>query len=259
MQAESQEGEGLQEESRVGAEGESMRSAKLPFVGVGIYSVPDAARLSGVAAGRLRRWLSGYEFDDKTGRRHASAALWARELPPTDDEQLLLSFKDLIEARWVGFFRDQRVPWASIRKAAVRASRELGVSHPFSTNRFAAVAGGSRDLPSAAIAENLEGKLRDVLSDQYLLRRVMAPFVRQLEFRGDTVVRWFPLRGSRRVVVDPEHLFGAPRVASGVPTEALWRNHRFGGATYRAIARWWDVPESEVRDAVRWEEQLRAA
>lgn len=240
-------------------EGAAMRVTKIQYFGVGIYSVPDAARLSGVAAARLRRWLRGYAFEDRKGSQRQSTALWARELPHDDDEQLLLSFRDLVEARWINFFRDQHVPWSVIRAVAARTAHELGVSHPFSTNRFAAVAGGSQTHPKAKIAEDIEGKLRDVLSNQYLLRRVMAPFVRQLEFRGEMVVRWFPLRGSRRVIIDPEHLFGAPRVASGVPTEALWRNHRFGGESVRSIAKWWDVPEPEVRDAIRWEEQLRAA
>jgi uncharacterized protein (DUF433 family) len=174
-------------------------------------------------------------------------------------EQLVLSFRDLIEARWVSFFRDQHVSWSEIRDVASREGREMGVSHPFSTGRFAAVASSGEPRPRSLIAELLPGRMREVLTDQLLLDRVMAPFIRQLEYRDNKLLRWFPLHGSRRVVVDPAVRFGRPVVASGVPTEILWRNHQFGGASYRAVARWWDVPEAEVKDAVRWERERRAA
>lgn len=221
-----------------------------PF-GIGIYTVSEAALLTGVAGPRLRRWLRGYRFSSTWGAERSSPPLWASELPSSPDEQLLLSFRDLIEARWVSFFRDQRVPWLKIREVAARVAEELRVSHPFSTGRFAAVITGKRHRPSALIAEQYRGRMREVLSNQALITEVMAPFVRQLEIKRDKVLRWFPLEGSRRVVIDPDVRFGAPVVASGVPTEILWRNYRFGGATYRALARWWDVPESEVKDAVR--------
>jgi len=227
--------------------------------GIGIYTVPEAALLSGVRAQRLRRWLAGYEYESPTGDRRKSAALWARELPPLDDGQLMLSFRDLVEAKWIHFFRDQHVSWQEIRDVAARAAEELNDTHPFSTGRFAAIVKGKKAQPKALIAQQLPGRMREVLSDQYNLDRVMTPFVRQLEFRNDRLVRWFPLHGSRRVLLDPQVRFGAPIVKSGVPTEILWRNHHFGRATYRALARWWDIPEAEVKDAVRWESNLRAA
>lgn len=229
-----------------------------PF-GIGIYTVPEAARISGVSSGRLRRWLRGYEYTDDAGQRRQSPALWARELPPVEDGQLVLSFRDLIEAQWVSFFRDQRVSWRMLREVGARIAGEMGVTHPFSTGRFAAVVKGRRSRPGAEIVELLPGKMKQVLTNQRLIKGAMQPFVRQLEFRRDRPWRWFPLEGSRRILVDPRVRFGTPVVASGVPTEILWRNHTYGRASYRALAHWWDVPEAEVRDAVRWEDALRAA
>lgn len=242
-----------------------MATATVSPFGIGVYTVPEAARLTEVSAERLHRWLRGYAFMS-SGEQRESPALWTREISATaeDEGRLFLSFRDLIEARWVAFFLDQGSTWSMVRDSATRLVRELGTTHPFATGQFAAVVTGDSDRPRARIAALLPaGKMRDVVSDQMLLGQFMAPFVRQLvyEKRGARrePVRWFPLAGSKKVLVDPAVRFGRPIVKSGVPTEILWRNHRKGGATYREISHWWRVPEAEVKAAVQWEDQLRRA
>ena len=50
---------------------------------IGIYSVPDASRLTGVSSWRIRRLLKGYEFKVKQGR-HRSPAIWNNQIDPID-------------------------------------------------------------------------------------------------------------------------------------------------------------------------------
>ena len=53
------------------------------FIGLGLYTVPEASRLSRVSVGRIRRWLRGYTFTTRTGP-HKSPPVVTSELPPLD-------------------------------------------------------------------------------------------------------------------------------------------------------------------------------
>jgi len=55
-------------QDRSGHEGESL-------LGLGVYSVPEAARLTGVSSRRIRRWLQGYSYSSG-GAARASRPLW---------------------------------------------------------------------------------------------------------------------------------------------------------------------------------------
>ena len=104
------------------------------FIGHGIYSVADAARLTKVSRGRISRWLRGYTF--RSGEESkASGPVWRSDLPPVEG-QLALSFLDLIEVRFVDAFRSKGVPWKTIRSAAQNAMDFFGHDHPFSNERF---------------------------------------------------------------------------------------------------------------------------
>lgn len=100
----------------------------------GIYTVRDAARLSGVSAGRIRRWLRGYRYHSRK-KAYASPPLWHGQWEPIDNS-LALGFMDLIEIRFVDAFLKAGVSWTTLRQARERAEEMFKVSHPFCTNRF---------------------------------------------------------------------------------------------------------------------------
>src|SRR5439155_24896048 len=85
------------------------------FFNIGIYTVADAARLTGVSTGRIRRWLRGYHFRSRKKQYH-SRPLWHGQLEPIDNS-LALGFLDLIEVRFVDSFRAAGVSWAMLRQA----------------------------------------------------------------------------------------------------------------------------------------------
>src|SRR6266545_4929171 len=104
------------------------------LLNTGIYTLPDAARLTRVSTGRIRRWLRGYKFRTKK-KEHQSRALWRGQLEPID-YSLALGFLDLIEIRFVDSFLKAGVSWAMLRQARQRAEEMFKVSHPFCTNQF---------------------------------------------------------------------------------------------------------------------------
>ena len=104
------------------------------LLGVGIYSVPEAARMVDVSAPRIRRWLLGYQFKAGDTRRKSSP-VWRPDLPVVD-EILALSFHDLIEVRFVDYFLRLGVSWKVLRSAARFAAGVVHSTHPFSTQKF---------------------------------------------------------------------------------------------------------------------------
>ena len=144
---------------------------------MGIYAVPEAARLTGVSSWRIRRWLRGYEFKAKHGR-HRSEPVWQGQLKPID-HSMALGFLDLIEIRCVDAFLQEGVSWKTLRLAHNHAQEALKISHPFCTNQFM-VAG--RDIILEIPQEDDEPLLWEIARNQRVFGRITRPFMKNLEF-----------------------------------------------------------------------------
>ncbi len=230
-------------------------AASNTYLGVGIYTVPEAARLSRVSPGRIRRWLLGYTYV-YDGRERASAPVWERQLP-TIHEKLALGFLDLLEVRFVDAFRTRGVTWKTIRTAAERARILFETTHPFATRRFKT---DGRSIFAQVVDERGERALLDIVKTQYAFHGLLRPFLYGLEFDDhDQAVRWWPLGTKRHVVIDPERSFGQPIVhKEGVPTSILAQAFRPGSSSIAAVAKWYDVDPRSVRDAIEFEKKLAA-
>lgn len=224
------------------------------FLNTGIYTVPDAARLSRVSTGRIRRWMRGYRFRTKK-KEHHSRPLWHGQLDPIG-HCLALGFLDLIEIRFVDAFRKAGVSWSMLRAAHERGVRMFNTDHPFCTQRFET---DGRGLFVELHNETGEPTLLEIVRDQHVFAQITRPFLKDLEFGADNeLLRWRPETRRRLVVLDPTRSFGRPIVLRhGVPTEIL------AGATsacgsIEEVSRWYEVPTDEIEDAVEFEQQLAA-
>jgi uncharacterized protein (DUF433 family) len=226
------------------------------LLGVGIYSVPEASRLTRISTYRLRRWLRGYIYTTSSGR-HAMPHVIHGELPAFDGA-LALSFLDLQEARCLDEFRKRGVGWRTLRDVHERACERLNIHHPFSTGQFKTV---GRDVVHEYAEQAGDRRLLDMSLNQEMFHSVLEPYLRGLEFSGDSEFpnRWFPFEETPRVMLDPEHGFGRPVVTRfGVATDVLARAYRAEG-TYDKVARWYDVDVASVEQAVAYEQYLAAA
>lgn len=224
------------------------------IIGVGIYSVPEAAKLTGVSAARIRRWLKGYSFKLKD-EAHPMPPVWQAQLPPIDGE-LALGFLDLVEVRFVDAFLKRGVSWHTLRLAARQAKELFDTSHPFSTKRFKT---DGRGIFVEIVQETKEKSLLDIVKSQYTFEKVVAPGLAGLEFAGSgESVRWWPLHRNRRVVIDPARAFGKPILdKEGVPTAILAQAYRVEQSIER-VAHWYEVDPRSVRAAIQFEEKLAA-
>jgi len=109
-------------------------SRDFSLVGIGLYTMAEASRLTGISGVRLRGWLRGYTHGSGTARM-TTEPVWRRQVPEIDGT-LGLGFLDLMEARFVDAFRAASVPWRIIRLCAERAREVAGSDHPFSSRRF---------------------------------------------------------------------------------------------------------------------------
>jgi uncharacterized protein (DUF433 family) len=226
------------------------------LLGVGVYTVPEAARLTGVSGRRIRRWLSGYDFRSGDTVR-SSPPVWHGQIPAGDS--LALGFRDLLEVRFVDAFRRHGVSWRSIRIAADRAAEILHDSHPFSTKRFKT---DGRSIFAEIMQKTGEESLLGLVKSQYEFKSIVDPFLFEgIEFPAAEIapVRWWPLGLDRRVVIDPERAFGQPIVApESVPTAVLAQAFRAEGSV-PAVARWYLVDPQSVEDAVEFEDRIARA
>ncbi len=112
----------------------------------GVYAGAEALRLINfrrnpqipgrpVSRHTIARWLRGYDYKDRSGETRHSAPLWRPDYAD-DDGTIELSFRDLIELRFVKAFRDLGLGLPTIRACFKRAVDKVHDDRPFSTQRF---------------------------------------------------------------------------------------------------------------------------
>jgi uncharacterized protein (DUF433 family) len=80
-------------------------------------------------------------------------------------------------------------------------------------------------------------------------------FIERVEFDVGIARRLFPLGKEKRVVIDPEVVFGIPQVR-GIRTEAITETYAELGDEEEVAADWGLEPD-DVRAALQWEMTLR--
>ncbi len=108
--------------------------------GVGAYTPTEAGRLIGVPAASVRRWLFGYA-SPRESLTSRPPPLWRPQYGLSQDEPLL-GFRDLIEARMVAKLRAVGMGLQTIRVCLTTASEIANDSHPFQVRGSAQTASG---------------------------------------------------------------------------------------------------------------------
>lgn len=225
------------------------------WTGIGIYTMPEAARLVGKSPATIRRWLLGYRFPTKSGMGGESPPIFQPQLPQLE-AHWAIGFLDLVELLFIKAFLEQGVSLQTIRRAAREAARRWETSHPFCLRRLAT---DGRTIFATLQDETGEESLLELTRSQLCFRDVLSPYLRQLDYdRVGDVSRWWPLGKEVPVFVDPSISFGKPVVARyNIPTEALFAAVQADQAQ-QEVAEWFDVPVEIVRAAVRFERSLAA-
>jgi uncharacterized protein (DUF433 family) len=224
------------------------------LIGTGIYSIPEAARLTRIPPARIRRWVAGYAFGTRSKRRLSPPVVRAQL--PVLEGQVALGFLDLLEVRFVDAFRTAGVGWKAIRLAHERARELFETQNPFSTKAFRT---DGRRIFADVVHDAGEEGLLDLVSNEWAFGKILKPYLYEgLEFVDEQAIRWWPMGLRRQVVLDPKRSFGQPVVdREGVPTAVLAGAYA-AEESIEAVSRWYEVEPSSVRDAVEFEKSLAA-
>jgi uncharacterized protein (DUF433 family) len=184
------------------------------------------------------------------------APLWT-PLLPAHEGHVELSFRDLIELRFVHQFNE-----AGIGLRAIRACLDLAreVAHdplPFSSRRFRT---DGRTIFMETIRGSDSGsELLDLKKRQYVIGRVLERTFKDMDTDDTVVTRWRPFHGKSSIVIDPARSFGQPIAdEAGIPTATIADAVKAEGSA-RRVAYLYGVAEPVVRDAENFERSLLAA
>jgi uncharacterized protein (DUF433 family) len=235
-------------------------------LGRGVYSGTEALLLinfrrqsdashKSIARQTVVRWLRGYDYDDRSGVRRHSEPLWHPDYA-NDDHVVEVSFRDVIELRFVKAFRDAGLSLPTIRECFNRAVEEVRDERPFSTQRFRT---DGKTIFLEITNTVREGELIDLRHRQSVFHRLVAPSLHDLEFDADIVAKWYPLGMARKsIVIDPTRAFGRPIISNGgVPTQVISDAVRVEGSPDK-VSKLYDVPLAAVREALAFEQRLAA-
>lgn len=207
-------------------------------LGVGLYSLVEAARLLATPRRTLARWVEGYVQELRDGTK-----LYAPVIEREDEA--LLTFGDLVELMYVKGFRSGGVQLDEIRKVSAKYRQHWSTPYPLATKRFST---NSRNL---LFEEG--GDWAHALTGQ---RSFFEDIGRQLVHIGDLTREWRPLGRDKAVVLHPDRAFGKPiEDKSGAHTFLLFQAVQ-AGASAEEVAWWYDTEPKAVRETVEYEKGL---
>jgi len=219
-----------------------------------LYYTAEVARLVDISRYRVRRWLEGYEYDYESERRRKEPVIKKAWEDPAYPHYA--SFLDLVDLLFVKRFLDYGLSLQKLRKALEEAKEILGTEH-FARQSF------FTDGKNICLQVKEKGNaILELLSGgQWVISDLIKKLAHQIDFDESTEFarRWFPIKGSRLVVLDPLISFGRPIIAEkGITTENVYDLFIAEGETIHPVCGWLDLKPEEVEAAVKFERYLAA-
>ncbi|HXP50824.1 MAG TPA: DUF433 domain-containing protein [Bacteroidia bacterium] len=209
--------------------------ANIPQIGGGIYLITDVCEILRLPYQKVRYWLNEF-WDNGFGINHGGYSFGEKG-------NKAVNFHTLIEFYTFYKLREQGVSSQKIRKAHNMIAKDLKVQYPFAS----AVYTDGIDMWYNYLEEciKLDGK------KQIALKKVLAPYLKKIEFGEDHIaIKYFPIGKNRNVVVDPHHQFGAPTiVGTNIKTETIIQLKK-GGESKESICLLYNLNLHQVNDAI---------
>src|SRR5438093_723835 len=210
------------------------------LLGIGLYTVEEAARLLAVHPSTLRRWLVGYSYPLKDRTRGQQPSVVAAGRRPVSDPKVV-TFLDLAELLVIKGFRSHGIPLQQVRVAAEEGSRIFGTPHPLAALHV--VTDGRRIFAETQSRSGSPEMVSLTEGGQYVFVDAVEANLRDLDFDPTTGMasKWWPRGRGGLVVIDPRVGFGTPQIAeAAVPTSAVYELVE-AGETVPSAAEWFGL------------------
>lgn len=217
----------------------------------GIFTVPEVAGLVQAAPAAVRIWVAGRK---------------GRQLPLIDNDigsvggKIAVSFANLMELRFIARFNSAGVRLNEIR-AIMNEARDL-LKHPHPTATRVVFHTDGRKIMAAIARRHGVKLIYDLRSRNFEMPTVVIPSLKDdvIFDENDNIAAWYPRKKiAPNVIIHPNFSFGRPTLAkSHIPVEALAEAVKAEGSV-RVVAGLYEVPEKQVREALRFYEDLRKA
>lgn len=217
-----------------------------------VYGMSQAARLLNLRTDALRRWIDGYE------RAGTSYAPVIREERTGIDT---VTWGEFVEAGYLREYRARQVSLQYLRPVISILREELGVRYPLATLK-PYTSGRSLAL-KVQKQVGLDPSLNIVVlgrDGSLHLTDAAVAFLEKVDFADSgtrDARRLYPLGRTVPVVLDPDHGFGEPTLASGARTEVVAELVAAGEPRER-VATVYGVTLDDVDAAVRYENDRAA-
>lgn len=219
----------------------------IDLLSIGIYPVPEVSKYLSVSEAKVRGWVYGYP-------RSGAPPLINNQLDNKDYRQAL-SFVNLMEARFISVFAAHGVHVRTIRAIAEEASDLVGHPHPFATKTLFRTDG--KKILAEIAQRGGDKQLYDLQAKNWAFYDILKTgLLEGVDFDPVGIAgAWRPRRSTApHVVLNPKMAFGQPvLIDCGVPTSALFDAFHANGETYESVAKWYEVPIDQVKEAVRFE------
>jgi uncharacterized protein (DUF433 family) len=220
------------------------------------YPVTDAARYLRIPLVTLRSWLQGRSYLTKNGQQAFEPLI---QRPNPDLPQL--SFTNLVEAHVLRTIRDgYQVKLDKVRIALDYLIQQFGTTHPLVMKRFQT---DGVDL----FVDEMKLLVNVSRSGQLVMRDTLKGLLTRVEWDANGLAtRFFPIievvpdpESDKIIFLDPSIRFGKPVIAGkGVPTGIIAELYN-AGDSIDDIADEYDCTPLQIKAAIHFEPQYRAA
>jgi uncharacterized protein (DUF433 family) len=208
--------------------------------GEGIFLTKDVSEILHLPYPTVRRWM--LELWDKKFVNSVGSAFGGKG-------NKAINFYTLIEFFTFFHLREQKVPWKKIFEARSTIANDLGTTYPFATRL--------RTDGKSIWYETLGHLVKADGRQQFDLKIILEPFLKRIDFDADLLAeRYYPLKDSKSIVVDPNHQFGQPTIAgTNIMAEVIYKLYN-GGETTENICNLYDISENQVDAAILYHKQI---
>jgi uncharacterized protein (DUF433 family) len=221
------------------------------------YTATEAAHMLAVPLGTLKAWSYGQSYRQQDGVQRRFRAL----IEPADSKRRLLSFHNLCELHALAAIRRHyKVPMNAVRSGLSHLKREMQTARPLLDRDFM-TDGLHLFIEHAGVMVNVSKDGQTFLSPEFErdLLRV------QRDSHG-TAIKLFPATRDtpvladqpQFVVIDPTVAFGRPVLANAGVTTSVIQDRFLAGDSPKEMADDYRVDESDIWEALRFEQRLAA-